>query len=77
MRRNRRNISLILAAVVMMGSLGCQSGSREFNWKTFRFERVGPRNHPRIVAQEEEFPEQIPACGLPTPKLTASRLPSG
>jgi hypothetical protein len=57
----------------MVGVMGCQSDSREFNWRTFKFEQVGPRNHPRIVAEDEEFPEQIPESGMPKPNLTAKQ----
>ena len=37
--------------------LGCQSGERyEFNRRTFRFERVGPRPRPTVASTEEPAP---------------------
>lgn len=66
----RKNICWMLIATVMVGVMGCGTDSQEFNWKTFRWERVGPRDRPRFAAADEAFPEQIPESGMVKPHLT-------
>jgi hypothetical protein len=68
---NNKKIHLLIAGVVMVSALGCRTESSEFNWKTFRWEQVGPRNHPRIIAEDGELIEQMPES--PKPNLTAKR----
>lgn len=69
----RKNTIFMVLLGLIVGGLGCRSDSQEFNWRTFKYEQVGPRNHPRIVAEDEEFPEQIPESGMPKPNLTAKQ----
>ncbi|MFA5863615.1 MAG: hypothetical protein WC975_02905 [Phycisphaerae bacterium] len=65
---------LILAVgFVGLGSLGCQSGSYEYNWRTLRFEQVGPRaryqidvSHEKKGSAEDEDMGQIPPPGNPS-----------
>jgi hypothetical protein len=59
----RKRIIPALLIAVFWTTPGCQSGSREFNWQTFRYEQVGPRvvyrpaaEKPRTLEDLGEFP---------------------
>jgi len=42
----RRAIIVLVGSVMMLGGWTCNIPRWEFNWRTFRFERVGPRRRP-------------------------------
>jgi hypothetical protein len=69
----QRNIFIFLAVLGGACCAGCESNrSQEFNWRTFRFEAVGPRERPqKTVAKEGEL-DQIP----PPAQKTSAQMTS-
>ncbi len=64
----------VIVLSCLVGGLACQSS--EFNWRTFRFEQVGPRNRPLITAETEDDVDmgQIPPPAQKSaPNLKPSR----
>jgi hypothetical protein len=72
--RKRMIIPIVIAAVYCAG---CQSGRQEFNWKTFRFERLGPRDVYRPKAETGE-PSTLEELGtMPPPGRSTTPELSG
>ncbi len=63
----RRDIFIFTAILGWAFCAGCQSNqSYEFNWRTFRFEAVGPRERPQATTAREGELEQIPPSAQKT-----------
>lgn len=69
---------LMIPILAALFCSGCQSDRQEFNWKTFRFERVGPRDvyRPKTEADRpttlEELGMMPPPGRTTTPELSGT-----
>jgi hypothetical protein len=63
----RKDLFMVITVLGWAVLAGCESGRQsEFNWRTFRFETVGPRTRPQGTPAKEGEIEQIPPSAQKT-----------